>query len=123
MTTDINLYGTSIDTNFLDDRLAMFVQELDVLFNLDTDDVYGHPQTLNLRKYVLTKSISNAEIMSDIKQYVFDNSASAIYFRWDITVEIIKSEKTPFDVLHIIFNIYKDGKTYKTQYLVNMNKG
>lgn len=116
---DANLYGTGIDDNFFDTSLDLFFQELEIVFQLRIDDIYAYPIVLNLRKYVYSKKVSNAEVQQEITDYVKENCEHSSYFQWNVTVDFIKSTETVTDVMYIKFDIYTNGGVRKRQFIIS----
>lgn len=107
-----------IENNFTDDSFHLFIQELSVLFSLDETDFYGQPRVINLKRYVLSKNISNKEIEKEIRDSVIQNCEHAGSVTWDVEVNFISAKQNK-DVVYIIFNIYgADGRKYTNQFVI-----
>lgn len=108
----------NLENNFTDDPFHLFIQELSVLFSLDETDFYGQPRVINLKKYILSKSISNKEIEKEIRDSVILNCEHSGSVSWNVEVNFISAKQNK-DVVYIIFNIYgADGRKYTNQFVI-----
>lgn len=122
---DLNLNPTEgnirfvSDENIIDNPVALFFQELDMCMNLDRWDFYMRPFVIDLKKYVFSKNISNNTIASQIRQFVLDNCAHAVYHTWDIEVNIVQGNDNR-DILYIVFDVHVDGEVFTNQFVISI---
>lgn len=114
-----NLFGTSIEDNFFDQNIDIFFQELEMIFQLQIDDVYGSQKVLNLRKYVMQKKISNYQVENEIRNFVMEHCYQSRNFIWSVKVDFIKTESSPNDVMYVQFNIKVGDGVRKRQFVIS----
>ena len=117
---DINLLGNSTETNFFDDNLELFFQEVMMCFNLKLTDFWGHVNFLNLQKYVFSKNVTHAEINKQVHDYILHNCSMSMSYDWSVETSFLKSQQDK-DLLYIRFNVNSNGEKYTTQFIIGLS--
>jgi hypothetical protein len=116
---DINLTGNSIEKNFFENSLEMFLQEVTMCLNLKMTDFWGHIDFLNLQKYVFRKNVSPSEVNKYIHDYILSNTSLSMSYDWSVETHFFSNEREN-DVLYIRFSVKSNGEKYSTQFLISM---
>ena len=102
------------------ENLELFLQELEVIFNTSSSDIYAHPKTLNLRKYVFSKSVSNYQVSSEVRTYVIENCYHSHIFPFEVSTSFIKGLREN-DIMYIKFLIHTSPTdTFNRQFMVTL---
>ena len=114
---DLNLLGDSVETNFFNDNLELFFQEVTMAFNLQLTDFWGHTDFLNLQKYVFSKNISPGEVNKYVHNFILHNTSMSMSCDWNVETSFLKSQQDK-DLLYIKFEVNSNGEKYTTQFII-----
>jgi hypothetical protein len=118
-TVDINLTGTSIENNFFESSLELFLQEVAMCLSLGMTDFWGHTDYLNLQKYVFNKNISPSEVNKYVHEYILHNTSLSMSFDWNVETKFIRFPNES-DILLIQLSVNSKGEKYTTNHLISM---
>ena len=117
---DINLLGNSLETNFLDDNLELFFQEVMMCFNSNMTDFFGHIDFLNLQKYIFSKGLTTGEVNKYVHDYILHNCSMSMSYDWNVETSFLKSQKDN-DLLYVCFSVDSNGEKYSTQFIAGIS--
>jgi hypothetical protein len=120
---DINLVGNSRLNNITDNNLELLFQEVMLCFTIGKNETFGKQNNIDLQRYVLSKRINKEQIIADVRKLISENCPHAIYYKYDIEVEILQGQNGRSDILYIAFIVETDDKTginerYVSEFLI-----
>ena len=101
---DINLHGTNINDNILDDKLSLFFQEIEIALTSAPNEIWGIKDSINLARYIFNKYVTITQIKNEITSYISKHCQHAVYFPYKISVELIKNNNHK-DMVYIVMNV------------------
>jgi hypothetical protein len=106
---DINIIvgdDESKEARVLERDVDLFFQELTLLFQFSSIDIYSYGSELpNLKQYIFSKWISNNRIKADIMKSVSENCYHSSFFQWNLEINLLKDNSNK-DILHLVFSVW-----------------
>lgn len=94
------------------DKLELFLQEIDILFSTDENEVLGNAEMgLNLEKYLGKFSLNQDQIQSIVAAKIRENCLMCEHFLWNVTVNFTPGAIS--DIMHVNVQI-KDQENSQT---------
>ncbi len=104
--------------NVIDNKLALFLQEIEIMMKLAPKSIWGVATYLDVRRYVFNKFITTSQIKVAVTSYVNKECASSKYFNWNVTCETVNTGGNIGDLIYIQFIIEAGGDQGETHEIV-----
>jgi hypothetical protein len=109
--TDINIHGTSIDDNIIENPFQLFFQEIELAIKISSNEIWGSRDSIELSRYLFNQYVTINQIKIEINSFVATYCPHASLYQYDIDVQILKVDNN--DLIYIEMKVYLGDGTDK----------
>lgn len=118
---DLNLHAgesEQIMDNLITNPLHLFFQEIELAVKVNSGEIWGISNSINLRKYLFNKYITINQIKEEVSTFISRNCQHASEFVHTCDVEFLKIDNK--DLIYILVKVYdtEHNKEFIQKFLV-----